>query len=555
LKKLTAVKENTAVSDSDPVLLFLDRRIEEILGIKAAPEALLKVKEYMEKSRGSPQTDLDAYNNLFSSPAGISTVARLVTINETYFFRESVHFKLLMRRFIPQFARLSRTIRICSAAASTGCEAYSLAMLMDFYARGKELFLPDPDISASIRGIPFTYGIDAFDVNPDVIKYAQNGRYTNNTLREDGAEWRSILDLYLKNDNKEYIIAPFLREKVNFFTHNIMKGINGHYDLIFFRNALIYFSQENRLKILNYLVNALTEGGFLILGVSETSSIEHPMLENIAIPGVFYFRKRAANKGAHAGDTDNVTSVVERPDLPDRVESPNRRTVADRRTTEDRRTTTITDRRVTADRRTAAERRTAADRRTTEDRGTIADRRAAGDRGTIVERRTTADRSSRPNMQGIIALLEREEGRSNAKHVEEVLEQAGQAADDELAAAAITFLGAEKFGPADRTILALEKTNNSAAASFLRGEYCYLHNDAAAAEEKYREASMKDPAFWPAFYRMGSLAAGGNRTRYEYKIKKALESMDAGKEFHYEAFIGGFSPDYYRRILERKLTE
>lgn len=535
----------TAVSDSDPVLLFLDRRIEEILGIKAAPEALLKVKE----SLGSPQTDLDAYNNLFSSPAGISAVARLVTINETYFFRESVHFKLLMRRFMPQFAKLSRTIRICSAAASTGCEAYSLAMLMDFYARGKELFLPDPDISASVRGIPFTYGIDAFDVNPDVIKYAQNGRYTNNTLREDGAEWRFILDLYLKNDNKEYIIAPFLREKVNFFTHNIMKGINGHYDLIFFRNALIYFSQENRLKILNYLVNALTEGGFLILGVSETSSIEHPMLENIAMPGVFYFRKKAANKRARAGDTDNVVSVVEKPESPDHVESPNRRTIADRRTAEDRRTATSTDRRVSADRRTAAERRTAVDRRTTEDR------RTAADHGSIVERRTTAARSSRPNMQGVIALLEREEGRANAKHVEEALEQAGQAAEDELAAAAITFLGAEKFGPAGRTILALEKTNNSAAASFLRGEYCYLHNDTAAAEEKYREASMKDSAFWPAFYRMGSLAAGGNRTRYEYKIKKALESMDAGKEFHYEVFIGGFSPDYYRRILERKLTE
>jgi chemotaxis protein methyltransferase CheR len=104
-------------------------------------------------------------------------------------------------------------------------------------------------------------------------------------------------------------------------------------------------------------------------------------------------------------------------------------------------------------------------------------------------------------------------------------------------------------------ISVLEETNNSAAASFLRGEYHYLNKDAKTAEEKYQEASLKDKAFWPAFYRLSSLAAEGNRIRYEYKIRKALESMESGKEFHYEILIGGFSPDYYRRILERKLAE
>jgi chemotaxis protein methyltransferase CheR len=53
---------------------------------------------------------------------------------------------------------------------------------------------------------------------------------------------------------------------------------------------------------------------------------------------------------------------------------------------------------------------------------------------------------------------------------------------------------------------------------------------------------------------MSLLAAEGNRTVYEYKIRKALESIDLGKEFSYECFIGGFSPDYYRRILEKRLN-
>jgi chemotaxis protein methyltransferase CheR len=89
---------------------------------------------------------------------------------------------------------------------------------------------------------------------------------------------------------------------------------------------------------------------------------------------------------------------------------------------------------------------------------------------------------------------------------------------------------------------------------FLRGEHYYLTGNTDAAEEKYQEASLKDKAFWPAFYRICSLAAPGNRTRYEYKVKKTLKSMEAGKELHYESFIGGFSPDYYQRILERKLN-
>jgi chemotaxis protein methyltransferase CheR len=503
---MTAAKGKTA--DSDSVLLFLDRRVEEILGIKAAPDALLTLQEQMEEKCGSFPAEFAAYDKLLSSAEGIAAAARIVTINETYFFRESIHFKLLLRCFLPQLAKRPRTIRICSAAASTGCEAYSLAMLMDFYNRGKELFPPVSDISSSIRGIPFTYEIDAFDVNPEVINYARDGRYTSNTLREDGAEWRPILDLYLKADGKKYKIESFLRDKVNFFTHNIMDGIKGHYDIIFFRNALIYFSRENRLRILDSLVNALTAGGFLVLGVSETSAIEHPDLENIVLPDVFYFQKKTAPHTVRRTKQEDKTSAIGEEPPAAKITRP-------------------------------------------VERGDTLDEKN-------LQMGKIAGHAAQPDVKEIMALLEYEDGRSNVTHITEFLEQREgtmKATESELIAAAVSFLGAEDFGPADKAILALEETNDSAAVSFLRGEYHYLNNDVKAAEEKYREASLKDRAFWPAFYRLSSLAAEGNRTRYEYKIKKALESMDAGKDFHYEAYIGGFSPDYYQRILERKLTE
>jgi chemotaxis protein methyltransferase CheR len=538
---MTAAKGKTAVSGSDPVLLFLERRVEEILGIKAAPDALLKLKESLEEGRGSFPVGIETYGKLFSTAEGIAAAARIVTINETYFFRESIHFKLLSRCFLPLFAKWPRTIRICSAASSTGCEAYSLAMLMDFYSRGKELFPPVSDISSSVRGIPFIYAIDAFDVNPEVINYARDGRYTTNTLREDGAEWRPILDLYLKPDGKKYRIEPFLRDKVNFFTHNIMDGIKGPYDLIFFRNALIYFSQENRLKILDSLVNALTAGGFLVLGVSETSSIEHPDLENIVLPGVFYFQKKTA---VHRTKYENKPAVIG--EEPPAVKFSTITPAAEKQ-------------------KTALSRPNLPDTGMRQKRSSPAAEKIAqmverGDppNGKDLQRSKTAGHAAQPDMKEITALLEHEDGRSNMTHVTKFLEQhegTAKATESELIAAAVSFLGAEDFSPADKVILVLEKTSDSAAVSFLRGEYHYLSNDVKAAEEKYREASLKDHAFWPAFYRLSSLAAEGNRTRYEYKIKKALESMDAGKEFHYEAYIGGFSPDYYQRILKRKLTE
>jgi chemotaxis protein methyltransferase CheR len=289
-----------------------------------------------------------------------------------------------------------------------------------------------------------------------------------------------------------------------------MDGIMGSYDLIFFRNALIYFPPENRLKILDSLANALNEGGILILGVSETSSVEHPLLENKHIPDAFYFQKKKAVPAASEDERQESVPVAAVKNRARQVSKP-----------------------------AAAEKQETA----------VAPPKRAVPRA----------RAAAADMKAIVALLEHEEGRPNAQKVLDMLQEAAETAErpaeSELIAAAVAFLGAGNFDTADTAVSFLEKKSNSAAASFLRGEYHYLKNDAANAEEKYQEASLKDRAFWPAFYRISSLAAEGNRTRYEYKIKKALESMKAGQDLYYESFIGGFSPDYYRHILERKLSE
>jgi chemotaxis protein methyltransferase CheR len=124
----------------------------------------------------------------------------------------------------------------------------------------------------------------------------------------------------------------------------------------------------------------------------------------------------------------------------------------------------------------------------------------------------------------------------------------------EVAACIIYFLAVQDFNSADTALCYLEKFNSCAYASFLRGECLFLQETYAEAEKYFQEAAVKNKIFWPAFYRIASLSAEGNRTRYEYKINKAIASIELGKDKNYECFMGGFSPDYFRRILEKKLS-
>ncbi|MDR2478142.1 MAG: hypothetical protein LBD48_02380, partial [Treponema sp.] len=269
-----------------PALLFLYYRIEQILGIRAAGDALSRLNEYLEKSCGASFVESPAaYERVLASRERIFEISQLLTVNETYFFREGTHFSLLMRHFLPRLSMLNRAVQVCSAASSIGCEAYSTAMLLDYYAK---------NIHRREDGRPFEFAIDAFDISARAIETAQNARYTANTLRADGTDWRYILDSYLIPDGGEFIIAQEIREKVRFFTHNIMRGLGRQYDIIFFRNALIYFSSKNRLVVVNDLAEALFNNGLLFLGVSETSSVKHPLLVNRYLSDVFYFQKAAS---------------------------------------------------------------------------------------------------------------------------------------------------------------------------------------------------------------------------------------------------------------------
>ncbi|MDR3342775.1 MAG: chemotaxis protein CheR [Treponema sp.] len=468
----------------NPVTQQLSQQVERILGIKVTNTALEKLHDHLNRTLGASFFEKPgAYQHIFASSEVTFDLARLLTVNETYFFREPAHFNLLLRNLLPALSTRGRPVRICSAATSIGCEAYSIAMVVDYYNR----------TTAPISSI-----LDAFDINKEVIKTAREGRYNRNAFRDDGSQWQNLLDRYVFPTGNTLMVHPSLPKKVHFYPYNIMDGLPPEsYDLIFFRNAFIYFAPESRMRVLDILVNALIPGGVLVMGISETAAVDHPLLGNCFHEDAFYFQKKSA-------------SLPERVTLPRVIKQTPAPAVQSRKKPEPlpRKTgLTIESKRIAE---------------------IIADEHNAV---LITEK--------------ILALLPSKLPREKSAVI--------AAMGNELIIAVISLINREDFSQADAVLSLIEQYDTSAYTNFLRGEYFYHKNRPQDAEYYYNASIKQDNAFWPAFYRVTSLTAKENHVRYAYNLKQALESIEQGKHQCYEACIGGFSPDYYRQALEKQV--
>ena len=254
----------------------LSREAEERFGIKADPDDIEKLRAYLWDTYGAENQEI--INKVFSS----GEAAGFLTVNETYFFREPAHFSFLWD-ILPSFEKTG--IHICCAAVAAGCEAYSAAMMIESYNR-------------SAGALALSYHVDAFDINHRVIETANRGVYGPRALREDGSCFRHMADPYLEKTETEFQVKQSLKKSICFFVHNLMDEIPAkEYDIIFFRNAFIYFSQKNRGRILLNLSKNLREGGILLLGVSETAGA-HNVCSDAGLvqenrKDVFYFKKQS----------------------------------------------------------------------------------------------------------------------------------------------------------------------------------------------------------------------------------------------------------------------
>ncbi|MGB7986174.1 MAG: protein-glutamate O-methyltransferase CheR [Terracidiphilus sp.] len=217
------------------------------------------------------------------NPALERSIAEAMTINETSFFRDGRPFELLRTELLPKLIesrRYLRTLRIWSAACSTGQEAYSMAMLLT------EHF---PLLAGwNIR-------IEGTDICKEVVDKALAGCYHRIEINR-GLPARFVVR-YFDHAGEDWTVKPEIRRMCNFRTANLcatplpFNRSDDRFDIIFLRNVMLYFSQENRKILLAGIHKVLAPDGVLFLGSSEQPadpSIWTPVLAG----GTCHFRPR-----------------------------------------------------------------------------------------------------------------------------------------------------------------------------------------------------------------------------------------------------------------------
>lgn len=196
----------------------------------------------------------------------------LLTTNETYFFREPSHFKLLEQEL---GGKPPASLSIWSAAASFGDEAYSIAMLLaDLQTNGR---------------INSDWSILATDISDRVLQTAVTAIYPEERLRNVDTERLKRYCLRGEDESAGLVqIHAKLRDRVRFGWLNLTQPIEplGPFDVIFLRNVLIYFDNATKRAVVDRVLTQLRPGGLFFIGTAEGRVACDTPLKALA-PGAF----------------------------------------------------------------------------------------------------------------------------------------------------------------------------------------------------------------------------------------------------------------------------
>jgi chemotaxis protein methyltransferase CheR len=227
----------------------------------------------------------DYYQYLRFHPDRETELARLpamVTNNETYFFRETHQFDLLVSHVIPErrAALRGRPFRVLSAGCSSGEEPYSLSIALHNAGLG-------------LAGI--SWEIDGCDLNLERIARAQEALYPETSLRACDADARRK---YFVAEPGGFRLRDKYRANVRLFPTNLMapNGALGWsvYDVILCRNMLIYVSEEAFGQVIGLFARSLLPGGYLLLGHSESLLDRKTAFAPAMLNGAVVYRKLEA---------------------------------------------------------------------------------------------------------------------------------------------------------------------------------------------------------------------------------------------------------------------
>lgn len=184
-------------------------------------------------------------------------VFEAMTTNETSFFRDNTPFLCLKEDLLPLFMKsraVQKSLRIWSAACSSGQEPYSIAMLLKEYP--------------ALAG--WKLEIVATDLSLDILAQAKSGAYSQFEVQRGLPV--QLLVKYFSQQGDRWHIKPELKDMITFKSANLLTDIGqlGAFDIVFCRNVLIYFDVPTKVKVLASIKGALKQDGVLFLGGAET---------------------------------------------------------------------------------------------------------------------------------------------------------------------------------------------------------------------------------------------------------------------------------------------
>ncbi|MFA7241172.1 MAG: protein-glutamate O-methyltransferase CheR [Sulfuricellaceae bacterium] len=212
-------------------------------------------------------TDSDNFRTYFTklrfeaSGEELQYLTNLMTVNETYFFREEYQFKCLVNSMLPDIISRKNDnspIRIWVIPSSSGEEPYSIAIYMLEYWAG----INDWDIE-----------IISSDIDTKILTQARQGLFSQRSVQNLP---EVLLRKYFKRDAENYQICDDLRSAVEFTRVNLSERADTRayrdFDVIFCRNLLIYFDDVSRKTAAETFYDALKPSGYVCLGHSESMS-------------------------------------------------------------------------------------------------------------------------------------------------------------------------------------------------------------------------------------------------------------------------------------------
>lgn len=222
---------------------------------------------------------MDLYNTIHHHISGRihDRLIQLATNNETYFFRDDNHFKILNKLIIPELNKLKGlncSLNIWSAGCSSGQEPYSILInLIENY----------PGQSSQIYGT---------DICSTILARAQKAIYSDLDIQR-GMPIKILIKYFNQLPDDAWQLKPEFRSKVNFGAINLLLDDfpSSLYDIIFCRNVLIYQNLENKKSIIKKFFRSLRTGGYLIMGSGESLPDANNEFKKVFTEGGLVFKK------------------------------------------------------------------------------------------------------------------------------------------------------------------------------------------------------------------------------------------------------------------------